>query len=142
MTLATRFPDSPAEWAIILAALAFYFLVRWFLSWRQARAEGRERPARTALDEVGDDDSEAGPVMRAMGYDSYRQIIGLVVCAAVIAVLTAMTQGTLRVVLLAVVCPFLVAGMAYIDFRKARQVRAERQGDKEPSGRGHASRQH
>ncbi|NGO81376.1 hypothetical protein G6045_37810 [Streptomyces sp. YC504] len=141
MTLATRLPDSPAEWAIILAALAFYLLVRWFLSWRQARVEGRERPAQAALDEVGDDDSEAGPVMRAMGYDSYRQVIGIVVCAAVIVLLTAMTQGTLRVVLLAVVCPFLVAGMAYIDFRKAREVRAKRQSKKKPSGHSHASRQ-
>ncbi|MFI0238049.1 hypothetical protein [Streptomyces sp. NPDC016845] len=74
MTLARSMPDSPAEWGILLGALAVYLLGRWFFAWRQARAEGHRRPARAALHDAGDDDAP-GQDPNPWGYKSWQEFL-------------------------------------------------------------------
>ncbi|MGW5731592.1 MULTISPECIES: hypothetical protein [Streptomyces] len=130
MTLARSLPDDPAEWWILLGALTVYLLARWFFAWRQARLEGRRRPARAALDELGEDDdsNEVTPRVATGGFDTWRQFIGFVAGGVVIALIAGLTDGPLRVVLLCVVAPVLVVALAYLDFREARKARAKKTG--------------
>ncbi|MGW7073531.1 hypothetical protein ACWGII_07980 [Streptomyces sp. NPDC054855] len=126
--MARSLPDSPAEWWILLGALTLYLLGRWFFAWRQAQLEGRRRPARAALDELGEDDDDEMTPMRAAagGIDSWRQFIGFVVGGVVIFTIAALTEGALRVALLWFVSPLLVIALAYVDFREARKARAKK----------------
>ncbi|MER5257285.1 hypothetical protein [Streptomyces sp. NPDC002855] len=127
MTLARSLPDSSTEWWIFLGALACYLLGRLFFAWRQAKSEGRRRPARAALDEIGNDDPEVSPAQAATwGYNSWRQFVGLVVGAMVVAAIAALTDGALRVALLWVVAPVLLIALAYVDFREARKAAAKK----------------
>ncbi|MGW0908279.1 hypothetical protein [Streptomyces sp. NPDC002853] len=126
--MARSLPDSPTEWWILLGGLALYLLGRWFFAWRQAQLEGRRRPARAALDELGeDDDDEMNTVkVAAGGFDSWRQFIGFVVGGVAIFTIAAFTDGALRVALLWFVSPLLVIALAYVDFREARKARAKK----------------
>lgn len=126
--MARSLPDSPTEWWILLGALALYALGRWFFAWRQAQLEGRRRPGRAALDELGEDDDDEMTPMRAGfgGYDSWRQFIGFIVAGVVIAMVAGLTDGALRVALLWFVSPLLVIALAYMDSREARKARAKR----------------
>ncbi|MGW6025234.1 hypothetical protein [Streptomyces sp. NPDC055099] len=126
--MARSLPDSATEWWILLGALALYALGRWFFAWRQAQLEGRRRPARAALDELGEDDDDKMTPMRAAagGYDSWRQFIGFMVAGVVIAMIAGLTEGALRVALLWFVSPLLVIALAYMDFRQARKARAKK----------------
>ncbi|MEV0522210.1 hypothetical protein AB0I66_02200 [Streptomyces sp. NPDC050439] len=126
--MARSSPDSPTEWWILLGALALYALARWFFAWRQAQLEGRRRPGRAALDELGEDDDHEMTPMRAGagGYDSWQQFIGFLVAGVVIAMIAGFTEGALRVALLWFVSPLLVIALAYMDFRQSRKARAKK----------------
>jgi hypothetical protein len=117
MTLARALPNDVTGWWIFLGTFALYAAARWFFAWRQARREGDEHPVRAAFAEEDD----PRPAVTG-GFRSYRQFFGFVGSAVVVVLVAGLTDGRLRVVLLWSLVPVLVAALAYLDFRQAREA--------------------
>jgi len=118
MTLARAYPTDASGWWFYLGTLALYAVVRWFLAWRQARRDGDQHAVRAAFAE------EDGPAPSTTGgFRSYRQFFGFVGSAVVVVAVAGLTAGRLRLALLWTVVPVLIAALAYLDFRQARNAR-------------------
>ncbi|MFD9467389.1 hypothetical protein [Streptomyces sp. NPDC060027] len=122
MTLARALPDDAAEWWFFLGTFVLYALGRWFFAWQRARREGDSHPVRTAFAE--EDDPDATHAALVGGFRSYRQFFGFVVSAVTVVLVTALTEGRLRVVLLWIIVPLLVIALSYLDFRQDRKARS------------------
>jgi Flp pilus assembly protein TadB len=129
MTLARSLPDSTTEWWVFLGAVALYVFTRWALTWHQARRDGDRHPVRAAFadEDLVEDPAKVNATLTSGGFRSYRQFFGAATAAVVVAAIIALTEDRLRVTLLCTIGPVLVTGLAYVDFRHARQARQGRQ---------------
>lgn len=117
MTLARALPNDADGWWFYLGTFLLYAAARWFFAWRQARHDGDEHPVRAAFAE----EDEPGVAVTG-GFRSYRQFAGFVGSAVLVVLVAVATTGSLRLVLLWTVVPVLIATLAYLDFRQAREA--------------------
>jgi hypothetical protein len=110
-----RTPTSPSEWLWIAAILAYYLLVRFLLAYAANRRAGADRPARKIWE-----DMRNRPAHEPRTRSVPRYLMGRAVLVAGMALflpVALIPAKWIRVTILAVAAPLVVAAVACTDHR-------------------------